>query len=408
MLKQATRMRRSPTQWGLRLVLAAIAAWLGYGAVTHSLAYVMRGQAPERAHAWAPNDGRITAILAEQRLGASASAGDRAEAHRLARLALRQDATAVTAVATLGINAAVRNDALAARRWFEYSQALSRRDLRTQLWAIEDAVGRNSIPEALRHYDIALRTSRFAPDILFPILSSAIADPKIRHALVRTLAARPTWTTGFIGYAAVHGADPKASALLFRALPSTVPVSDAAKAEIIARLIAAKQFDAAWSYYTSIRAGAARQQSRDPRFVANLEVATSFDWNAMEDGGGIGSIQRGNIGGIATFEAPQSTGGTVLRQAQMLPQGTYRLEGHASGIEQVPDARPYWSLTCVDGRQLGQVALPNSSEAQGRFAGVVQVPANCPLQYLSLILRPSDASDGVSGQIEAVRLRPVD
>lgn len=83
----------------------------------------------------------------------------RREADRLARLALRQDPTAVAALATLGLNAQIRGDTNSARRYFAYSDKLSRRSLTTRLWAIEDAVARDDIPAALRNYDVALRTS---------------------------------------------------------------------------------------------------------------------------------------------------------------------------------------------------------------------------------------------------------
>ncbi|MDT9096849.1 hypothetical protein RSW32_26335, partial [Escherichia coli] len=77
-------------------------------------------------------------------------------------------------------NAQLHGDVGAARRLFAYGQRLSRRDNSTQLWAIEDAVARNDIPDVLRHYDVALRTSPNLADILYPVLASASADPAIR------------------------------------------------------------------------------------------------------------------------------------------------------------------------------------------------------------------------------------
>jgi len=393
-------------EWAGRTALAAAAAWLGYGAVTHSFAYTIRGKAPERAHRLAPGDGRITALLSELRSGPEASLPERAAADRIARLALRQDATAVSAASTLGINGSIRGDDKQARYWFGYAQRLSRRDLRSQLWAIEDAVARNDIPGALHHYDIALRTSRIAPEILFPVLSSAIATPDVRTALVRTLAARPIWTDAFLGHAAVHGPSPQATAQLFRTLPAGVRVSDDARAMVIDRLVAARSFDDAWVLYAAARPEVDRRRSRDPQFTADMTAPSMFDWNAMNDGGVSSSIRPGKGGGSATFDAPQTVGGMALRQVQMLPPGAYVLQGRSSDVAQPAGSRPYWTLSCIGGRMLGQIDLPDSAQAGGRFGGRFTVPADCPVQYLLLVLRPSDAIDGVRGQIDMVRLVP--
>ncbi|MBM3929379.1 MAG: hypothetical protein FJ335_13135, partial [Sphingomonadales bacterium] len=145
--------RRSPKEWAVRLALAAAAAVLGYYSITFSIAQVVVTRDPALAYALAPYDGRITAAYATSLAGDDATLEDRARADVLAKRALQQDPTAVAAVATLGVNADIRGDKAAARRYFAYAQKLSRRDLRTQLFMIEDAVQRGDIPEALRQYD---------------------------------------------------------------------------------------------------------------------------------------------------------------------------------------------------------------------------------------------------------------
>src|SRR3546814_1290750 len=75
-------------------------------------------------------------------------------------------------------DAFARGDQAKGERLLAYSQKLSRRDLRTQLMAIELAVAQGDISGALRHYDIALRTKKNAPELLFPVLTSALPDPR--------------------------------------------------------------------------------------------------------------------------------------------------------------------------------------------------------------------------------------
>lgn len=396
--------RRSPKEWVTRLALAALAVVLGYYSVTFSIAQVVVKRDPALAYRLAPYDGRITAAYATSLAGPDATAQDRVRADALAKRALQQDPTAVAAVATLGINADVRGDKAAARRYFTYAQKLSRRDLRTQLFMIEDAVQREDIKGALRQYDMTLRVFPNLGEMLYPVLASASADPVIRRELVETLAGKPMWSDSFIGFAAVKGPDPKSTAALFLDLRDAgIAVPEIARAGAVNALIAGGQTDAAWSYYAATRSGADRRRSRDPRFTANLEMPSQLDWMPINDGSG---LTTGLQGGIFDFAAPASVGGPMLQQLQLLPPGSYRLSGHSIGIEQAASALPYWTLRCQNGRELGRVEVPNSSVANGNFSGTFSVPADCLVQTLLLTARSSDAIGGLSGQIDRVALVP--
>lgn len=400
--------RRSTMEWAIRGLGAIIAALVGLVVVTGSIAAAVRGRDPAQAHRLAPVDGRWAALLASSLSAGEATPADRSRADRLARTALRQDATAVQAVSALGINAQVRGDTRGARRLFAYAERLSRRDLVTQLWAIEDAVARGDVAGALRHYDIALRASRSATELLFPVLAAAIDDPTVREALLRRLVNKPGWSPAFADYVAENGSPGAAAQLFERSQRIGVPVSEQDQATVLARLLAANDIAAAWAYYTSFRPGTDRQASRDPGFTAMLSSPTAFDWVTLNEGGVVTSLQRGDGDGFGTFQfsAPTSVGGPLLQQLQFLPPGAYRLEGVSSGIDLAADSLPYWQLSCVGGRELGRVTIPNSADRQGRFGGDYQVPTDCSTQLLMLVARPSDAIGGVSGQIDQVRLKP--
>ena len=271
-------------------------------------------------------------------------------------------------------------------------------------YKLADAVARGDVPGALRHYDIALRTSRPATDLLYPVLGSAISDPVVRAALVRTLAARPAWQDDFIGFVSVNGTDPVATAALFAALRARGHrISDQATAAVTTALVRRGFVDAAWRYYASVRGGVDRRHSRDPDFRASLAEATPFDWMPVSDDGPSASLQAGETGGILDFSAPSGVGGIVLRQQQLLPPGTYRLTGRSTGMEPSEKALPYWVLQCSGGEELGRVPIA----AQGGFAGTFVVPASCAMQMLSLVVQPADAISGISGQIGRADLRPV-
>lgn len=405
--RRSSFMRRSAKEWGVRGVLALVAVGLGSVSIANSLADVIKENDPARAHLLAPGNGKITALLAEKRLGDAAARHAMSETMQLARLAVRQDPTAVQAVTTLGMQAMMQHNPTMAGRLFTYSQHLSRRDLQTQIWAIEDAVTRGNVPDALRHYDIALRTSKRAPDLLFPVLSKAIANTDVRTGLVAILANRPVWGPQFINYLANSNGSPQVSASLLAHLQHAgVQAPGDAVSAVINGLLTEQAFDLAWRFYASVRPGVDRRRSRNPQFHSDVATPSQFDWTPVNDAGINTSIQRDGQHGIFEFSVPPSVGGTLLTQLQMLPPGRYDLKGHTTGIDQNKQSLPFWIVTCRDGRALGRVEVPNSAQEDGVFSGQVQIPGDCPVQTLAFVARSSDGIAGSAGQVDRVQLSP--
>lgn len=403
-------LRQGSRQKVLRLAAAIMAAVCAVLAVGHALAWVIQKRSPELAHALAPRTGFITAELSTKVLGAEATVQSQAEAGRLARLALRQDPTAIDAAAVLGIIAQMRGNKTSARARFGYVQALSRRNIPTQLWEIGDAIERNDLPAILTHYDIALRTSPAESPMLYRTLMMMIGDPKFRAELGKTLARKPVWASNFLSYIVSNSTDPALTVALLRTVKhSGGVVLDRDSASIINAMIAMNRTDEAWTYYSEIHPGVLRRMSRDPHFQVVTQTPSSFDWTPANVGGISVAIQSDGVhGGALTFAAPPSVGGRVVGQIELLPPGRYDLSGHSTGIEQTEEASPYWSLVCADGRELGRVDLPNSSLSNGVFHGSFFVPADCPKQVLALEIRPSSDPSGVLGQIDSASLRPAE
>ncbi len=398
---------RTPKNWAYRVSIAATVGLAGFAIVTQAVAYQLRSSNSDLAHHLAPYDGRLTAMAAAFLAGPEASVENRRQANSIAKLALRQDATAVAAASTLGLNAQILNAKSAAGRYFGFAENLSRRDMQTQLWAIEDAVGRGDISNALVHYDAALRTTPSLSQMLFPVLASASTDPQIAGPLVRTLKARPAWGESFISYIPANTPDPRSTKQFLVELAKTgVKVPASTQSGIINALLTSGFNEEAWNYYALVNPNSSRTASRDPRFARNVEDASPFDWTPTGITGVSTSIQRAERHGVFDFAAPAMLGGTLLQQLQLLPPGSYKLAGHSIGIEQVANARPYWQLACRGGRELGRVTMTNSNENNGNFAGMLQVPSDCPVQVLSLIAQPSEAVSGLSGQIDFVQLSP--
>lgn len=403
-----TLPRRSRRNWVGRLGLAFVALVLGAMSLGGSFGRVLQSADPIRAAALAPDNGVILAARAQHEFMMAPSDDDNGQAARLARLALRADATAVDALNVLGIQAQLRNETARARDLFQYSLRLSRRELRPQIWAIEEAVNRGDIAGALRSYDIALRTSKEASNLLLPNLVAALAEPKVRAALLPILATHPVWYESFLHRVATSGIDPKAGVAFFReGAANGLVVTDDLRAGLVNGLMSEGDHEQAWNYYAQFRSDAVRNRSRDPGFGLNPKVRAVFDWIPTIQSGLSATILQEGGGGVLDFSVSSGNGGTLVQQIQMLPAGSYRLIGRSRGVN-VPDrSRPYWTLFCQDGRELHRVEVSNSKVSKGQFEGAIDVPEGCSVQTLSLIARTTDAITGVTGQIERASLIPV-
>jgi len=394
-------------RWLVRGALAGAVALLAAISIQDTAAQVAARTNLQLAHMLDPGAGRIAGRLAERTFAAEMQAAPDSRAAKLALQALRNDPTAVEAAATLALLAQLRGDQSRSDALFAYANTLSQRELRPQLWAIEQAVTRGDVEGALRHYDIALTTSRGAEDLLFPVLEKALREPLVRRTLLEKLASQPVWTRGFVNYAAITVSDPAATIDFFRSGQSAgLPIQEAERTAIVNAVAARGQHNLAWSYYSSFRPQALRTHSRDAEFMGTQDNPAVFDWVLRYDTGAIASLQGGEEGGLLDFSAPPGSSGALVDQLQILPAGQYRLEGRSAGIDLADDERPYWLVTCASGRELARIPVPNSDVNGGRFSGTVRVPAGCPVQTLSLIVRSSNRIAGASGQFEFVRLVP--
>src|SRR3546814_1732863 len=120
MKDRGARQRRSPLEWGVRLVLAGAVGGIGYLSVMQSVALVLPDSRIEEAHALAPHNGRIAGRLSQTLYRSGASEADQARAVTIARDALQHDPTAVEAVATLAAAAHARGDQAKGGRLLAY------------------------------------------------------------------------------------------------------------------------------------------------------------------------------------------------------------------------------------------------------------------------------------------------
>lgn len=395
-------------RWLSRGALAAGLATLGFVDICDSFANVVVKVDPARAYALARDNGAIAAAYAEASFSRSLNADAGSAAGKVARSALLSDPTAVGALTVLGMQAQLRGDSDASDRIFRYSNALSRREFRPRIWAIEKAVSRGDVRDALHNYDIALRTSNKASAILFPTLAGALAEPRVRAELLDIISSQPYWRQNFFDYVALSGDDPAGAIAFFKdAEARGLQPTQANRANLVTNLAFKNQHESAWDYYRRLRPGARRDRSRDPEFALQDEVRAEFDWQPGADPRVAAAILRDGTRSLLDLSVAPGVSGEALSQTELLPPGLYSFEGRSSGLDLPERSQPYWILACQDGRELGRIALGKGNRGDGRHSGRFIVPQGCSVQRLSLMIRPVDSITGVSGQILRAQLVPV-
>jgi hypothetical protein len=113
---------------------------------------------------------------------------------------------------------------------------------------------------------------------------------------------------------------------------------------------------------------------------------------------------RGRTG--LAYTAETGRGGQAATQALFLPAGPFRLVSRTASLAS-RDTRPYWLVACAGSKGEPLARLDATAKA-GQSAGTdFAVPPSCPVQWLSLNLRPRFESGGQSGEIMSMRIEPV-
>ncbi len=386
------------------LALVALIAQTGFAGVA-------RYNSPSFALQWAPGDARALAADAELILTADADAAQQARAADRARASIMRDPTLGTPFRVLGFIADGRGDHARAKALMLHAEQLSRRDLATQFWLIDEATARLDMTGALRHYDVALRTSSLAPSVLFPILGKAMDEPEVVDALADTLAAAPPWRGAFLNDAidkspAISGLVRLAAQLNRRKHPLDL----AQTRQLLSRLTDTKAFDLMGQVrQTLLPASVGAALIVDPGFDADVGFYP-LDWSLI-DGNGVaarrevGNDQMARADTRLGFRADTGRGGEVAHQLLLLKPGPYRLQWTAGHNATDHLTVPFWSVGCADkGGGILQTFDLTPAPAATEF-GIFTVPATgCSGQWLTLSLRASNDPAGVTGWVSRVEI----
>lgn len=400
-------MSRPVRRWVKPAIVISAGAVMLAATVPITLAMTLGASSPAIVRRVAPFDARSAATIAY--LGATSNPQQWVRWDALADQALHRDPTVVLAAVTRGMIAEQRGDPASTLRWLHYADRLSRRDLTTQLWFIEQRVQAGDVQGALARYDVALRASPEASPILYPILTRAASTPEVATALNQLLRHRPSWGAGFTDHFIQNSSDWPAMVRVTSGVINRDPINGPAQlSALVGRLVSVGQFDLAWDTYrdfTGVKQSDATV--RDDSF-ADPSPISAFEWT-YADGQAL-SPERGLEGGRTVLylpTAPDRDGDAARQLIRFRAGGKWQLSALVSAGEPPVADVPRLALRCAaaPGQVLANLPFPPSS-SPSTVKGEFTVPGSCRYAWLSVALRqPAEAIGDIRAYITKVGLR---
>lgn len=397
-----------PDQGPARLV--AIAAWgaVGIGfstlSLTSTLASISAKSAPDFALRMdSSNADAWTAKGELQLMSASQGQGKLSDVSLTARAAIAARALSPASLRQLAFAAPENVTPASKARLIRLSSRLSRRDFGVQVWNIEDAVDRNDIPGALKAYDVALRTNRDSPTVLFPTLAAALENPEVGNHFRPYLKAAPPWLAAFMDN--IVGNETHAAALAkigvaVGGLPTGRDNADLHD-RIIDVLLRQRNVAAVKSYYTSRATHLGLLTSTDLNQASLANDSGPLGWQMFSEASYGADVAEGNV--MRIFAAPGRSG-IVARKLLFLRPGNYAISARFKVATFAPSSFLRLQLSCANAASPSPVWIgPDVASGNGYTARLV-VPENCGAQNLEIVAGGGDSRGDTEIEVAAMRM----
>jgi hypothetical protein len=388
---------RLPDWWRRFVVVAPFALVLLYAVAAVSFAAVASDAVPARVLPLYPANGPALSALAKNSL-LEAEGTQLAQAH--ASSSLMQSPIGPEALRTLALVSELRNDRARAAELMSSAFSFDRRDLGISLWMIEEHVRRGDVPGALRHYDIALRISRRAQDVLFPVLIEAAENQELLPQLAGMIGQGTAWADPFGDALIESDIQPEAKVALADRLSGKPSFGAPFREKLVANLVGSDEFILAAQV-------AGRTRGYDPVLEAALNLPAGqgpFEWKLANGYQVETAVEERDGRPYLYVSIDPEFRDSPARVLLTLPPGRYRLA--ARSADPVAGVRSRWQVACA---QAGGAVLTELAFGRGRSETTFAVPGNCYAQRLSLQLSSIASSpDDVQIEVSELSLVPLD
>jgi hypothetical protein len=397
-----TEAQRPALPWSRTLIVALAALGLAFLAGSQALGMALARFNPPIAVTVAPNNGQALARLAElemmvavQQAGGRMPAAAAERSWRDAREAFLKAPLSIRPVRIAALSRDETGEKELARRLMTDLAVLTKRDLVTHLWLIGDAGEQGDLQGLLDHYDLALRTSSRAPELLLPRLATALQVPGAIEQVAQVLAAEPPWANRFwrtlylTPEALVTGTE-----LRLLLLERGKPVPDDVDRRLILSLARDREWDVAARLYRRVGGDGAPELDRigQADFKREPQFAP-IEWAFPSTGLQFGAIDP-ELGRMVLSGGPSSTGVAASRVVALEP-GRYEVRLEREAAEIGNKATIDVAISCAETAPPPPVARFRGEG--GGVQGSFEASAGC--RYYSVQLLLDVPRDSVSGQV---------
>lgn len=389
------------------LLLAIVGSWF---AIALTISGIARYKNPQAALVVMPRDSIALAARADLLLAANPT-NPPPQAVRFAVQALQEQALNAKAIRILGYVADAKGERPRALALVQLAEQLSRREPATQLWLIEYHAQVNDIVKALKNYDILLKTKPDMQNLLFPRLSNAISDARIRAALLPHVRQNKPWTSNFLWHAINNDKDLSNIVNLIlenRGFPKNKAGDKSAREQeksLLARLVADSRFADAQRIYVLVPGAnpalltnpAFDDHDRDGRYGV-------MGWQIIDDpnaGGGFVGKKTQDRPVLSIFVSSATTRPVASRLLYLQP-GSYRLIVVLDQFERGDGGYVQFRMRCPLNKS--GASLWTFDVGPGRGQGQFDIPSNCPVQFLDIIASGGEGQLGLEAIISSVTI----
>lgn len=398
-----------------KLLLAAASAFLAWNACALAIVGVTRLGNPELAVEFDSSDSKALAAIADAEL-LKIGNGERSnrslkDVDDIIRRSLMREAINPRAVRGAGLTSELGHQkAVHTASLLAIAQSLTRRDLATNLWFIENEVNREDISGAMKYYDIALRTDEASQTLLFSILTRALDDEAIRVEFAKYVRAKPPWLSGMLNYSIANSEQPENVAdAVERAggMPVGLRFENLEQA-LIGRMIETSELESAKRFYLSTKGA-------QPGVLTSLEMTSEtadpakfpFTWGGTKSATVEGTFGANGHGNHQSLLGIATTGerGLIARKLLFLKPGSYEFTATRETGSMTVDSLATISAICLS--ESGAQQIWSGDLRSSRKFEILRIPESCSTQFFDITLYGGSGQTGAEITISALSLRKV-
>jgi len=258
-----------------------------------------------------------------------------------AKQGLAAEPAAYAAIRMKALDYAADGETDKAQRLVRAMQKLTRRDRVANFWLVEDYGKREDLPNMLKYYDLTLRTSNSAREILVPQLVSVMDQSEAVGPMSELLAKDPSWADQFWGrLVRTKSSLPHTGLLRMQMITRQIAPAQEIDDLLVKQLVRYRHFDRAYEVAQALTLGEDKETKRTAASASDRTsvlqnadfssqpVLAPFDWDIISTGeyGAAVDTKAGQL----IISALSDSSGIATRQLFKAQPGQYKLVAKAA------------------------------------------------------------------------------